>query len=66
VRLHDLRHANASWLLAGGENIEKVRDRLGHMSIVTTQKYLHTLPDADDSPLEALERVRGRRGPRPA
>lgn len=32
--------------------------------VVTTQKYLHSLPDADDSPLEALDRVRGRGGPR--
>lgn len=66
VRLHDLRHSNASWLLAGGEHIEKVRDRLGHTSIVTTQKYLHSLPNADDTAIEALARVRGRRGPRPA
>lgn len=66
VRLHDLRHSNASWLLAGGEHIEKVRDRLGHTSIVTTQKYLHSLPNADDTALAALARVRGRTGPRPA
>jgi integrase len=52
--------------MAGGEHIEKVRDRLGHTSIVTTQKYLHSLPNADDSAIEALARVRGRRGPRPA
>ena len=66
VRLHDLRHSNASWLLAGGQTIEQVRDRMGHMSIVTTDKYVHTLPGADDSAIAALARVRGRSGPRPA
>jgi integrase len=28
-----------------------VKERLGHTSIATTEKYLHTLPDADDSTL---------------
>ena len=63
---HDLRHSNASWLVAGGEHIEKVRDRLGHTSIVTTQRYLHSLPGADDTAFAALARVRERTGPRPA
>jgi site-specific recombinase XerD len=35
-----LRHAHASWLLAGGADIQVVKDRLGHGSIVTTQNYL--------------------------
>ena len=64
VRIHDLRHSNASWLLAGGQDIEEVRERLGHVSIVTTQKYVHTLPDANDRAIAALDRVRGRSGPR--
>lgn len=37
-----LRHAHASWLLAGGADLEVVKERLGHSSIVTTQKYLGT------------------------
>ncbi|MGO9279693.1 MAG: tyrosine-type recombinase/integrase, partial [Streptosporangiaceae bacterium] len=44
VRAHDLRHAHASWLLAGGADLQMVKDRLGHGSISTTEKYLHTLP----------------------
>ena len=60
VRFHDLRHAHASWLLAGGANLEVVRDRLGHSSIATTQKYLHTLPEADETALEALSKIRNR------
>jgi integrase len=62
VRVHDLRHAHASWLLAGGADLQVVKERLGHASIATTEKYLHTLPDADDTALTALERVRQRIG----
>lgn len=58
VRIHDLRHAHASWLLAGGADLKTVMDRLGHTQIQTTQKYLHALPDADDKALAAFERVR--------
>jgi integrase len=62
VRVHDLRHAHASWLLAGGSDLKSVMDRMGHAQITTTQKYLHTLPDADQKNLDALNRVRGRLG----
>ncbi|WP_269082877.1 tyrosine-type recombinase/integrase [Allosalinactinospora lopnorensis] len=55
-----LRHAHASWLLAGGADLMVVKERLGHASITTTQRYLHTLPDADDSALTALDNIRGR------
>lgn len=60
VRFHDLRQAHASGLLAGGADIQIVKERLGHGSLRTTEKYLHTLPDADDTALEALERTRSR------
>jgi integrase len=60
VRLHDLRHSHASWLLAGGADLQVVKERLGHRSIATTEKYLHTLPDADETALAALDRVRSR------
>jgi site-specific recombinase XerD len=60
VRVHDLRHAHASWLLAGGSDLKSVMDRMGHAQITTTQKYLHTLPDADTQ-----EPDRPRKGPQP-
>jgi site-specific recombinase XerD len=41
VRIHDLRHAHASWLLAGGADLQVVKERLGHATIATTEKYLH-------------------------
>lgn len=61
VRVHDLRHAHASWLLAGGSDLKSVMDRMGHHQIQTTQKYLHALPDADQKNLDALDRVANRR-----
>lgn len=60
VRPHDLRHAHASWLLAGGADLVVVKSRLGHVSIATTEKYLHTLPDADETALDALAATQNR------
>jgi integrase len=57
VRMHDLRHANASWLLAGGADLKTVMDRLGHSQIQTTQRYLHSLPGADEKALAAFKRI---------
>jgi site-specific recombinase XerD len=58
--MHDLRHAHASWLLAGGADLQVVRQRLGHGSLRTTERYLHTLPDADETALDALAKIRSR------
>ena len=48
LRFHDLRHCHASLLLALGESIRTVADRLGHASPTTTLRlYAHLLPGAD-------------------
>ena len=47
MRMHDLLHAPASWLLAGGSDLASVIDRLGHAHVQTTQQYLHAPADAD-------------------
>lgn len=60
VRMHDLRHAHASWLLAGGADLRSVMARMGHAQIQTTQKYLHTLDDADQRALAAFQAVKTR------
>ncbi len=65
VTVHGLRAAHASWLLKGGADLEVVRERLGHSSIVTTQKYLGTLDETDETAIDALSRIRSR-GSRPA
>jgi hypothetical protein len=66
VTPHGLRHAHASWLLAGGADLQIVKERLGHASITTTEKYLHALPGADDKALDALTAVRGNRNAPPS
>jgi site-specific recombinase XerD len=60
VRFHDLRHAHASWLIAGGADLAVVKERLGHSDISTTQRYLHVLPDSDDTALDAFNKIRNR------
>ncbi|MGI8682807.1 MAG: tyrosine-type recombinase/integrase, partial [Mycobacteriales bacterium] len=60
VRFHDLRHAHASWALAGGADLKAVMARMGHAQITTTQRYLHTLPESDELALAAFRRVRNR------
>ena len=47
-RLHDLRHFNATQLLAAGVDIRIVSYRLGHRSIQTTiDRYGHWIPGTD-------------------
>ena len=65
VRIHDLRHAHASWLLAGGADLKAVMERMGHSQLTTALRYLHTLPDADENALAAFERIRSRSLPKP-
>lgn len=48
ARLHDLRHASASQLLAAGVDVRTVAGRLGHASPSTTLSiYAHWVPAAD-------------------
>jgi integrase len=58
---HGLRHEHASWLLAGGADIQVVKERLGHGSIRTTEVYLRSLPGARDTALDALMSTWGAR-----
>lgn len=63
VTMHSLRHAHASWALAGGATLVEVRDQLGHASIATTELYLHSLAGAQTGALNAIQRLRaGRTG----
>lgn len=55
-----LRHAHASWLLHGGADLQVVKERMGHAKISTTERYLGTLPDIDETAIDALSRIRRR------
>jgi integrase len=43
---------------AGGADLQVVKERLDHASIATTERYLHSLPTADETALDALSRIR--------
>jgi site-specific recombinase XerC len=55
LRVHDLRHSHASWLLASGCDVATVAERLGHHDINTTARYLHAMRDSGDRAVTALE-----------
>lgn len=55
IRIHDLRHSHASYLLSKGANIVAVSKRLGHSSInMTLQVYAHVLEDSEKQVVEML------------
>lgn len=58
VRLHDLRHSFASFLVNNGRSLYEVQKLLGHTQIRTTQRYAHlshdTLMEAASVAMNAL------------
>lgn len=48
IRLHDLRHTNATIMLLSGTNMKTVSERLGHSDIkISMNKYSHVLDEMD-------------------
>ena len=45
VRVHDLRHSYASFLINNGRTLYEVQRLLGHSQIKTTQRYAHLSPE---------------------
>ena len=55
IRIHDLRHSHATWLINNGANIVAVSKRLGHASIEQTLKtYTHLLRNTDEKLMEKI------------
>jgi len=54
VRIHDLRHTYASWLLQGGRSLAEVGKLLGHSSPLTTERYARLGEIASEDVLDAL------------
>ena len=61
IRLHDLRHSHATWLINNGVNIVAVSRRLGHSSINETLKtYTHLLESTDQNMMQKINEFRVR------
>ena len=53
---HDLRHHYASVLLAAGESVVAVAERLGHEDAsLVLSTYGHLMPDSDDRTRSAVD-----------
>lgn len=58
IRLHDLRHTNATLLLGNGADIETVANRLGHeKASVTLDIYGHAIEANDEAAAATLEKL---------
>jgi integrase len=66
VRIHDLRHTLASWLVAQGFNLPLIGRALNHSQVATTGRYAHLALDPVRAALEAnAARMFGPSTPRP-
>ncbi len=58
VRLHDLRHSCASFLLAAGASPRTVMKTLGHSQIgLTMNTYTHVLPEIERAAIDAAAKA---------
>ncbi|MBN8733298.1 MAG: PAS domain-containing protein, partial [Acidobacteria bacterium] len=58
IRLYDLRHTQASLLIAEGKHPKLIAERLGHSSIkLTMDTYGHLFPGADESSAHAMNQL---------
>lgn len=58
IRVHDLRHTNATLLIAAGTNLTTVAARLGHANTTTTSKiYAHAIKSTDEAAAEVLQDI---------
>jgi integrase len=57
--IHDLRHANASWLLAAGVPVNTAADRLGHEADVLLNTYAHLFHEGRVQAAEVIGNLLG-------
>jgi len=58
VRIHDLRHSHASYLIGQGANVVAVSKRLGHSDVNMTLKvYTHLLKESESKVLQILAEI---------
>jgi len=55
---HDLRHTHATWLARSHKvDIERLRERMGHRSILTTQQYISASTVLDTTAADVMEEI---------
>ncbi len=57
IRVHDLRHSVATFLLAEGVPVPTVQEICGHADIDTTMQYKHLLVTAQDEAMRKLDQA---------
>lgn len=73
LRFHDLRHTYGSLLAAAGVDLVAIQAAMGHAALITTGRYLHARPAADQAavftrafqPADPSEQTAGAAGARP-
>ncbi len=69
LRIHDVRHSFASFLVSGGASLELIGALLGHTSPTTTARYAHLFDDPQRAAVEKVgaivESLTPARGPAP-
>jgi len=64
LRIHDLRHTSAAFMISEGAGLLLVGQQLGHSSVVVTQRYAHLYPSAGEDLAARLDsRYRRSHGP---
>jgi integrase len=58
IRLHDMRHSVATYLLDSGERLENVQDILGHSTpVITKQIYIHDNAERQKTAVKKTSRL---------
>lgn len=60
LRVHDLRHTAASFMIRSGADVKRVQKQLGHRSaVLTLDTYSHLWPDSEGRTRTAVDTVLG-------
>jgi len=58
IKIHDLRHTNATLLVSSGTDFKTISERLGHADIsITLNRYSHVLEDMDKNASENIGNI---------